>query len=58
MRTPHTSCWEGKRVRVTLKDGSTFIDKFDGSKGQYRFFKKRGKVRAGDIKSFMIWKGI
>lgn len=58
MRTPHTACWEGKRVKVKLRDGSTFVDKFWGSKGSYRFFKDKGKVRAADIKSFIIWKGI
>jgi hypothetical protein len=56
MRTPHTGCWEGKRVKVKLKDGTTFIDKYDGAKGSYRFFKEYGKVLAGDIKSFVIWK--
>ncbi len=58
MRTPHTVCWEGKRVKVKLKDGACFIDKFDGSKGKYRFFKTVGKVAVGDIKSFTIWKGL
>lgn len=57
MRTPHTSCWEGKRVRVKLKSGYFFIDKFAGSKGKYRYFQDFGKVAAGDIASFVIWKG-
>lgn len=56
MRTPHTVTWEGKRVKVKLKNGVVFIDKFDGSKGKYRMFKKIGKVKAGDIASFVIWK--
>ena len=58
MRTPHTSCWKGKRVKVILKDGTHFIDKFWGSKGQWRMFKEHPKAAAGDIKSFVIWKGI
>lgn len=56
MRTPHTGCWEGKRVKVTLRDGTTFIDKFWGAKGKYRLFKERGKIPAGDIMRFIIWK--
>lgn len=58
MRTPHTGVWEGKRVRVTLKDGEVFIDKFWGKKGKWRMFKTHPKVAAGDIKSFVIWKGL
>ena len=58
MKTPHTSCWEGKRVRIILKDGSQFVDKFWGSKGVGRMFKEHPKVRQGDIKSFSIFKGI
>lgn len=58
MRTPHTGTWEGKRVRVKLKNGTVFVDKFDGSKGKYRFFKEKGKVLVGEIASFIIWKGI
>lgn len=57
MRTPHTSCWEGKRVKVRLRNGTEFIDKFWGSKGNYRLFKERGRVRSGDIIRFVIWKG-
>lgn len=57
MRTPHTGCWEGKRVKVRLLSGAEFIDKFDGSKGKYRFFKEQGKIPAREIKSFVIWKG-
>jgi hypothetical protein len=56
MRTPHTGCWEGKRVRVTLLNGEVFIDKYDGAKGKWRFFVNHPKVAAGDIKSFVIWK--
>ena len=54
MRTPHSGCWEGKRVKVVLKNGTEFIDKFDGSKGKYRYFKEKGKVMVGDIKRFII----
>ena len=57
MKTPHTGCWEGKRVRVILKDGTVFIDKFWGAKGKWRMFKEHAKVAKGDIKSFVIWKG-
>jgi hypothetical protein len=58
MKTPHTGAWEGKRIKVTLKDGTTFVDKFAGSKGKWRFFEQFGKVEAGSIKRFIIWKGL
>lgn len=57
MRTPHTGVWEGKRVKVVLLSEEEFVDKFWGAKGQYRFFQNHDKVRASDIKRFMIWKG-
>lgn len=44
-------------MRVRLKDGTEFIDKFWGSKGNWRFFKSGRKIRQADIKSFVIWKG-
>lgn len=56
MRTPHSGTWEGKRVKVVLKSGESFIDKFAGSKGKYRFFKNHSRVQVGDIKAFIIWK--
>jgi hypothetical protein len=28
MKMPHTGCPRGKRVRVVLRDGVSFIDKF------------------------------
>ncbi len=58
MRTPHTGCWEGKRVKVKLADGSWFVDRFMGAKGKYRLFETHGKVAAGEIRSFIIWKGL
>lgn len=57
MKMPHTGCWEGKRVKVKLKDGTTFIDKYAGANSRYRFFKEQGRILAADIKSFVIWKG-
>lgn len=58
MKTPHSGCWEGKRVKVTLKDGSSFVGKFWGAKGKFRMFKDQGKIAVGNIKSFVIWKGV
>lgn len=55
--TPHSGVWEGKRVKVKLHNGLWFIDKFTGAKGMYRFFATHPKVKVGDIRSFVIWKG-
>ena len=56
MRTPHTAVKKGKRVKVVLKSGEEFIDKFVDRKSRYVTFENR-KVLKGDIKSFAIFKG-
>jgi hypothetical protein len=56
MRTPHTSCWPGKRVLVKLKDGRKIKDRFMEKKGQYVILKTFGKVPSGDIQAFTIIK--
>lgn len=55
--TPHSGVWEGKRVKVKLKDGSWFVDRFFRAKGKFRLFEVHGKVAVGEIKSLTIWKG-
>ena len=50
----HSSTYKGKRVRIKLKDGEVFIDKFLDSKGRYIFFEERGKVAKKDISNFSI----
>lgn len=55
MRTPHTAVKKGKRVKVVLKSGETFIDKFMDRKARYVIFENH-KVEKGNIKSFSIFK--
>ena len=50
----HSGTYKGKRVRIKLKDGTVFIDKFVDSKGRYIFFEERGKVAKKDISNFSI----
>jgi hypothetical protein len=54
---PHTACARGTKVRVTLKDGRTFIDKFlERTPGKWLLFATHGCVRAGTVNQFIIWK--
>lgn len=55
-KTPHSCAPIGQRVRVTLKNGEEFVDKFRESKGARRFFDEH-VVRQGDIVTFTIVKG-
>ena len=50
--SPHTSTIRGKKVRVKLRSGEVFIDKFLERTKSYVFFEGRGKVMKGDIVSF------
>ena len=54
MMSTHSSTYKGKRVRIKLKDGEVFVDKFVDSKGRYIFFEERGKVAKKDISNFSI----
>lgn len=54
MRTPHTSCPRGKRVRVVLKDGTEFVDKFMEHTAGHLVIFAAHQVRQGDIKIFTI----
>ena len=56
-KTPHTATHKGKRVRVVLMDGTSFIDRFwDRTKKEVQF-KERGWISKLQIKSFTIYKG-
>jgi hypothetical protein len=49
----HTSAPKGKRIRVVLRNGDVFIDKFvDHKSGVVRF--KEHSIRTSDLKSFTI----
>lgn len=54
-RTPHTSCARGKRVRVVLRTGETFVDKFMAKTSREIVFAQR-RVARGEIRAFTIWK--
>jgi hypothetical protein len=55
MKTPHTGVWKGKRIKVVMKDGEVFIDRFLERKSRWVFFNNH-KVERGKIKSFSIVK--
>lgn len=48
----HTATYRGKTVHVILRDGTTFVDKFlERTPGKWVIFQRRGRVRAGAIRS-------
>lgn len=54
MKTPHSSCPRGKRVRVVLKSGEIFVARFlEKTQKQIVIFDTR-QVKVGDMKSFTI----
>jgi dephospho-CoA kinase len=55
MRTPHTSCRKGKRVRIILRDGTQVITKFIETVG-HEIRTEDGKFNAGEIRAFSIYK--
>jgi hypothetical protein len=55
MRTPHSSCQRGKRVRVVLMDGSEFSEKFVERTGKF-VVTETHKLKVGQIRSFSIAK--
>lgn len=56
-RSPHLCCKKGKRVVVSLRDGSRFIDKFVERKGRYIFLEESGKIPTSKVRAFSIWRG-
>jgi hypothetical protein len=53
MKTPHTQTRRGKTVRVALKDGSVFEDKFvERTRKKVLVFESGRRVACGDVKSF------
>jgi len=53
----HSSTKKGKRVRIKMRDGTTFVDKFLDTGSGWIEFEERGKVLKKDIKNFTIYKG-
>lgn len=53
MKTPHTRTQRGKTVRVQLRSGEVFEDKFiERTKKKILIFESGRRVRCGDVKSF------
>ena len=53
----HSSTYKGKRVRIKMKDGTSFVDKFLDTKSGVIYFEDRGKVLKMEIKNFTFYKG-
>lgn len=53
MKTPHTMTARNRKVRVTLKTGETFEDRFvERTRKKVLVFKSGRRVPAGDVRSF------
>lgn len=53
MKTPHTITRRGKTVRVELRNGDVFEDKFvERTAKKILIFESGRRVKAGDVKSF------
>jgi len=56
MRTPHTHCQSGKKVLVTLRDGTQYLGKFVERKR--RAVVLEGKtISTEDLRAFSIYRG-
>lgn len=53
----HSSTNKGKRVRIKLKNGDVFVDKFLGTGSGWIEFEERGRVQKKEVKNFTIYKG-
>jgi len=60
VKHPHTITYPGKRVRVVLKDGTSFVAKFrERTQGKVLKFDDHPPVKAGDVRAFSIlWRGV
>lgn len=57
MRTPHTACRKGKKVKIILRDGAQIIDHFEERTDRWVVLRKEGRIMKADIRAFMIFKG-
>lgn len=59
MKTPHTAIQRGKKVRVKLKDGTVFVDRFvNRTSGKMVEFEHHGRISAGNIVSFSPYRAL
>lgn len=49
--TAHTEFKKGSSVFVQMKDGRSFVDKYESKKANYVFLRRQGKVVASDIRA-------
>lgn len=52
----HTSTYKGKSVRVVLRNGTVFEDKYLDTKSKHILFKDKGWILKETIKNFSIRK--
>ena len=50
----HSSTYKGRRVRIKMKDGTVFVDKFLDTGSGWIEFEERGRVDKKLIKNFSI----
>lgn len=51
----HTTARKGKRIKVILHNGTTFVDKLVEDKSRYYLFQHQGAVMKRNIRSFSIF---
>jgi len=56
MKSPHTNCPRGCRVRIVLRTGEIVVDRFVERTGKFVVLRER-RLRGAEIKSFSIWRG-
>lgn len=52
----HTSCYRGKKVRVKLRSGEVFLDRFKDRTDRCVIFFGAGKIKKSDIETFGIYR--
>lgn len=57
MKTPHTVTARGKKVRVELRTGEVFEDRFiERTRKKILIFASGRRVPAGEVKAFSDWR--
>lgn len=55
MKSPHTSCPRGTKVRVVTRGGEVIIDRFVERTGKFIVLRGR-RLRGDELKSFTIYR--
>lgn len=53
-KTGHKVCTPGKRVIVTMRDDTKFVDKFKLREGRFHYFYERGRIKSNAIRSLSV----